>query len=632
MTADTSGDRISFYDHAIISKRVDVENTGDYQVTFEAHVNGEFAFDPGQCRALFSIDGEEVASDKFIYAFSDDPDRGASFRYEVTRNLTAGEHEFTVEVQPLVEKEKRMNRLDFRVNSVELQGPLDPNFWIEPSGYREFFPDGPAPVSVEQRRRYAEKVLGEFGLRAFRKPVDEGMLDRLVAMAEAHYSEPNQTFEQGIAKSMVAILASPRFLFRLESSEPLTAAATHPNVDEWALASRLSYFFWSSMPDDELFELARASQLRDQLRPQIERMLQDEKTSELVKNFTGQWLQARNIAHVQIEATAAFGFEDELNALREEFGRQLWRGESEDISPELKEARRRSRELRDIAGRFNRPLRDSMRRETEMSFDYVLRENRSVLEFLTSDYTFLNGRLAEHYGIPGIEGDEMRRVDLPEGSPRGGVLTQGNMLLITSNPTRTSPVKRGLFILENILGTPTPPAPPNIPELDEAAEGITDHEPTLREILAKHREDPLCSSCHSRIDPLGLAFENFTAVGTWRDMEENQPIDTSGKLITGESFQGVQELKDILAENYRLNFYRCLTEKLLTYALGRGLEYYDEYTVDQIVERVDQNNGEFMALIQGIIESAPFQKRRNPDKLNASTKTAAPQAIAHNEN
>jgi hypothetical protein len=226
----------------------------------------------------------------------------------------------------------------------------------------------------------------------------------------------------------------------------------------------------------------------------------------------------------------------------------------------------------------------------------------------------------------------MRRVQLPEDDPRGGVLTQGNMLLITSNPTRTSPVKRGLFILENILGTPTPPAPPNIPELDEAAEAFVGHEPTLREILARHREDPLCSSCHNRIDPLGLAFENFTAVGSWRDTEDDQPIDVSGKLITGEQFKGVQELKAILVDNYRMNFYRCLTEKMLTYALGRGLEYYDEYTVDQIVERLDQNDGRFMSLIQGIVESAPFQKRRNPDILNASTGSTRALHIAQKEN
>jgi hypothetical protein len=196
------------------------------------------------------------------------------------------------------------------------------------------------------------------------------------------------------------------------------------------------------------------------------------------------------------------------------------------------------------------------------------------------------------------------------------------MLTVTSNPTRTSPVKRGLFILENILGTPSPPAPPNIPSLEESAKAISDHEPTLREVLARHREDALCSSCHSRIDPLGLAFENFTALGNWRDAENEQPIDASGKLITGESFDGVRELKAVLKDKYRNNFYRCLTEKLLTYALGRGLEYYDEVTVDRIVDELERENGRFSALITGIIESAPFQKRRSQTELTASLPNA----------
>ena len=611
---NTTGDRISFYDHAIISHQLDIEHEGEYEVTFSAHVNGEFAFDPGECRAIFSINGREVAQDKFIYAFSDDPDRGATFDYTVKEQLGAGRHGISVEVQPLVDKEKRLNRLDFRVKEVTFVGPMDSDHWIEPGNYRRYFVDGEAPMDPEERRQYARRVLQDFGLHAFRRPVHNDVLDRLVMLAESAYSQPGATFEEGISQAMVAILSSPRFLFRTESTEPAIDPQKHPYVDEWALASRLSYFFWSTMPDEELFNLAADGKLREQLDQQIMRMLQDEKSSALVENFTGQWLQARNIEQVQIEAAAAFGLKKEWDALREKYGRDLWRN-IKDPSPELEAARDRSREIAEITRRFNPRLREAMRRETEMSFDYVLRGNRNVLEFLDSDYTFLNGPLAGHYGIPGVEGDEMRRVQLPAGDPRGGVLTQGNMLLITSNPTRTSPVKRGLFILENILGTPTPPAPPNIPELDEAAEAFEGqgHEPTLRQILARHREDALCSSCHNRIDPLGLAFENFTAVGTWRDMEDDQPIDVSGKLITGEEFKGVQELKAILSENYRMNFYRCLTEKLLTYALGRGLEYYDEYTVDQIVGRLDQNDGRFMSLIQGIVESAPFQRRRNPD-------------------
>ena len=618
-----SGDQISFYDAAVLTQSIDLQHSGDYRVVFEVHVRGQFAFDPGRCRAIFSVDSEALAQDEFVYAFSDDPDRGASFRYEIARSLASGRHELTIELQPLVKEEERLNRLDFSVKSVTLQGPMESRHWVQPKTYADFFSEGAAPGDLNPRREYARRLLNHFGRRAFRRPVNERVLDALVSLAESTYSQPNKTFEEGIARSMAAILASPRFLFRIESADASDVGDAHPSIDEWALASRLSYFFWSSMPDKTLFELAEQGKLREQLNAQIVRMIQSEKSEALVQNFTGQWLQARNIGLIQVEPAAALGLAREREQLREEFGRELRRGGDGGVSPKLAAARKRYREISDVTRRFSRDVRPVMRKETEMFFDYVMRENRSVLEFLDSDYAFLNEALAEHYGIPGVTGSEMRRVELPKDSPRGGVLTQGNMLFITSNPTRTSPVKRGLFILENILGSPTPPAPPNVPELEEAAERFGDHEPSLREILARHREDALCSSCHSRIDPLGLAFEHFTALGSWRDREDQHPIDASGKLITGESFDGVQELKNILMNEYRLNFYRCLTEKLLIYALGRGLEYYDDYTVDRIVERLDRDNGAFMSLITGIVESSPFQRRRTSETLNTETETTA---------
>jgi hypothetical protein len=251
-----------------------------------------------------------------------------------------------------------------------------------------------------------------------------------------------------------------------------------------------------------------------------------------------------------------------------------------------------------------------MRRETEMLFEHILRGDRSLLELLDSNYTFLNERLAKYYGIEGVLGDQMRRVDLPEGSPRGGVLTQGTVLAVTSNPDRTSPVKRGLYILDNILGSPPAPPPPNIPSLEEAGNAISGRTPTLRESMVLHRSQPSCASCHSRMDPLGLALENFNALGRWREMERAEPVDASGKLITGESFRDVRELKRILVEGHRRDFYRCLTEKMLTYALGRGLEATDVQAVDTIVDRVEASQGRASALIAAIIESAPFQKRR----------------------
>jgi len=243
-----------------------------------------------------------------------------------------------------------------------------------------------------------------------------------------------------------------------------------------------------------------------------------------------------------------------------------------------------------------------------------LREDRSLLELLNGTYTFLNERLAKHYGVENVTGDEMRRVTLPPDSPRGGVLGQGTVLAVTSNPTRTSPVKRGVFILDNILGLPPPPPPPDIPPLEEAAKATTNRSPALRELLALHREQPLCSSCHNRMDPLGLALENFNAMGMWREQEQGQPIDAAGKLITGAKFSSLRELKQLLASQHQLDFYRALTEKLLTYALGRGVEYYDIETMDQIVGRLEKANGRPSALLMGIVESAPFQKTRN---LNA---------------
>jgi hypothetical protein len=247
-----------------------------------------------------------------------------------------------------------------------------------------------------------------------------------------------------------------------------------------------------------------------------------------------------------------------------------------------------------------------------MAFSTIMHEDRNVTELIESDYTFLNQSLAKFYGLAnlGVTGTNMRRVDLPADSPRGGILTEGAFLVVTSNPDRTSPVKRGLFVLNNVLGSPPPPPPPNIPALEVAEKSFHDHEPTLRETLQEHRDRPECAACHSRLDPVGLAFENFNALGLWRDQERGQTIEPAGQLITGESFQDVRQLKHILATNHREEFYLTLTTKLLTYATGRGLENYDAETVDQIVRRMDAENGRFSALLTGIIESAPFQKER----------------------
>ncbi len=486
--------------------------------------------------------------------------------------------------------------------------------------YERFFGKAP-PATVEARREHAREVLGNFARRAFRRPVDDKTLDRLAALAESIYSQPGKTYEAGVSQAMVAVLASPRFLFREERTEPIKRLNEHPLVDEYALASRLSYFLWSTMPDEELFRLAAEGSLRKNLSAQVKRMLADRRSEALTRNFAGQWLHTRDIENIPIEERAVLAREDGPNTDRERNRRrfrELRDKPEESLTPEEKEELGRLRAAFRTAGQprveMTGELRRAMRQETERTFEYILKEDRSLLELLDSDYTFLNERLARHYGIENVAGNEVRRVILPADSPRGGVLGQGAILAVTSNPTRTSPVKRGVFILENILGLPPPPPPPDIPPLEDAARNTGGRTPTLREVLAVHREQPLCSSCHNRMDPLGLAFENFNAMGMWRDQEYGQPIDAAGKLVTGATFSNVRELKRILVTQHQLDFYAALTEKLMTYALGRGVEYYDVETVDQIVARMVKADGRPSALLMGIVESAPFQKTRN---LNA---------------
>jgi hypothetical protein len=500
---------------------------------------------------------------------------------------------------------------------VKVQGPLEKRYWIRTKNHERFFSREEATGSETDRRQYARDVLSQFTRKAFRRPVDDRTVERLVAIAEAAYRQPGKRFEEGIAHAMVAVLASPRFLFRVEEGEANRPAKSHALVDEYALASRLAYFLWSTMPDDELFRLAERGELRKNLVAQVKRMLADSRSQELIENFTGQWLQVRDVEGIDINARAVLGRDNGEEKDMQESRRRFQELQAKSsLTPE--EERERDRLIEQRRRRFSRPtieldgpLRRAMRQETEMYFGHIVREDRSVLELLEGDYTFLNERLAKHYGIPDVKGTEMRRVSLPEDSPRGGLLTQGSMLVVTSNPTRTSPVKRGLFILDNILGAPTAPPPADVPLLEEAEKQFKDREPTLREVLDLHRSKPLCSSCHSRMDPLGLALENFNALGMWREKERGQSIDAAGKLITGETFENVGQLKRILKSEHGLDFYNCLTEKLLTYALGRGLEYYDVETVDRIVARLQQENGRFSALLMGIVESAPFQRRRN---------------------
>lgn len=610
---------LSFYKPAAVSNTFPVDVPGQYQLAVALSVNERYVdnvFDYNKCRLIFRVDGKELLRAEYSWQ------GGKPYHYKYDLDWAAGDHELSFELQPLTPDEKQTRTLALQINSVKVSGPLAKEQWVQPKGYEKFFAK-PVPDDALGRRDYARELLGGFARRAFRRPADAKVLDRLGSLAESVYDQPGKTFEAGVAQGMVAVLASPRFLFREERAENVPGDGKYPDVDEFTLASRLSYFLWSSMPDEELLRLAEAGNLRQNLNAQVKRMLNHERSEAFVKNFVGQWLRTRDIESVPIEARFVLAREEKFDAEADR-NRKRFRALNDKSDEQLTAAERE--ELKTIRASFRRSfgrplradltgeLRTAMRRETEKSFDYVLREDRSLLELLDSDYTFLNERLAKHYGITNVSGDELRLVKLPADSSRGGILTQGAVLAVTSNPTRTSPVKRGVFILDNILGTPPPPPPPDIPPLENATRGVTNRAPSLRETLAAHREDALCSSCHNRMDPLGLALENFNALGMWRDAEFNEPIDASSQLITGERFNDVRELKRTLVKNHSQDFYRTVTEKLLVYALGRGLEHYDVETCDQIVARIEAAEGRPSALIAGVLESAPFQKTRTDNQ------------------
>jgi hypothetical protein len=389
----------------------------------------------------------------------------------------------------------------------------------------------------------------------------------------------------GIGEAIKLILASPRFLFRTEQPHSNTVAVDSLAIplDDYSIASRMSYFLWGGPPDEELLRIAEQGKLREQLDQQFERMISQEwRLRRGISNFVGQWLQTRDVHTVQADAARILevGFEA---------------GQSY----------------------FDWNMREALTQETLRFYEHLLSTDRPIEEILNARYTFLNEYSAKLYGIDGVSGNNVRKVDLPESSHRRGLLTHGSFLLVTSNPTRTSPVKRGLFVLENLLGTPAPPAPPNVPALENSKSGELKNA-SLRQILEFHRRDPGCASCHERMDPLGLAMEHYNALGQYRETEKvdtwengklektQQPIDTAGKLMSGETFATVEELAEILAEKRRDDFYRCLTEKLLTFALGRGMTYRDTTAIDKIVAETKQNGGKMKTLYKSILSSVPF--------------------------
>ncbi len=609
---------LSYYKAATVSYPFLAEHPGRYQVILDMTASETFVdgqFDYNKCRLTFKCGDRVLLTRDFTRQ------GGKKYHFEFEQDWKAGKQDLTIEIQPLT-KEQQVRSLTLRLDAVTVRGPMDKKYGVRPANHARFFP-GTIPDDPQERRAYAFKLLEPFVSRAYRRPADRETVDRLVRLVETTASKPGRTFEEGMAQAMTVVLASPRFLFREEETVP-NSTDHYPQIDEYSLASRLSYFFWSSMPDEELLRLAGQNKLRQNLSAQVSRMLSDKRSGEFIRNFAGQWLQARDIESVNVNVFAVLSKEQPRDPKAEQARtrfRELVRKPREMLTDaEKKELEQLRTTFFRSFGRFRQfqltgDLRRAMRQETEMSFEHILRNDRSLLELLDANYTFLNERLARFYGIEGVKGEQMRKVTLPPDSPRGGVLTQATCLISTSNPDRTSPVKRGLFILDTLLGTPPPPPPPDLPALEEAAQSIKGKQPTLRDALAIHRSKALCSSCHNRMDPLGLAFENFNALGRWRDKELGQPIEAGGQLLTGESFKNVQELKHILATTRRLDFYRCVTEKMLIYALGRGLEPSDMHTVDDLVAKLETAQGRPSVLIRGILESPAFQRRRSKTNI-----------------
>lgn len=416
--------------------------------------------------------------------------------------------------------------------------------------------------SPEQIVEVARQNIREFATRAFRRPVTSAEEERLFAIMKFAWdrnSEPDEIFETAIT----AVLSNPHFLFRVEQDDTEADENGIRALNGYELASRLSYFLWSSMPDETLFELAKTGELTQPtvLAAQATRMLADPRSRALVDNFAGQWLQLRDVTKLQPD-------------------------------PELFPT-------------FDFELQQAMRRETETFFENMIREDRSVLEFLTADYTFVNQRLAAHYGIPNIQGDQFQKVAMAGG--RRGVLTHSSVLLLTSNPTRTSPIKRGKWILENILAEPPPPPPANVPELEEGGETLG----SLREQMEQHRSNPACSTCHLKMDALGFGMENFDAIGAWRDNDGRFRVNAAGELPGGKKFDGAAELMQILAEENKTEFLRCLSGKMLVYALGRGLVSYDRCVVNDAVRALEENDYRFGTLVTAIVTSPPFMMRES---------------------
>jgi Protein of unknown function (DUF1592)/Protein of unknown function (DUF1588)/Protein of unknown function (DUF1587)/Protein of unknown function (DUF1595)/Protein of unknown function (DUF1585)/Planctomycete cytochrome C len=448
-----------------------------------------------------------------------------------------------------------------QIKSVSISGPYNVKGPGDTPSRKKLFVCEAATTKDEDP--CARKILSTVGHRAYRRPFTETDLKPLLSF----YQEGRKAggFDNGIEMALRAILVSPEFLFRIERDPAGSKPGSILQISDLELASRLSFFLWSSIPDDELLSVAEKGTLRtpDVLSAQVDRMLQDRKSNAFVRNFAGQWLYLRNLAQVNPDP---------------------------DAFPE-----------------FDSSLRKSFERETELFFAAIMRENRPVTDLLSADFTYLNQRLAEHYGIPGVYGPQFRRVTLTN-ADRGGLLGQGSILTVTSYPNRTSVVQRGKWVLENLLGSPPPPPPPDIPTLE--AHSKDGKSLTMRQQMEQHRANPTCASCHSRMDPIGFSLENYDGVGAWRAKDSGNAIDATGKLPDGTTFSGPTGLKNLLLTGHRDEFIETFTEKLFTYALGRGLESSDMPAIRDIIKDASSEKESIPGLIHSIVKSPQFQMRR----------------------
>jgi hypothetical protein len=505
-----------------------------------------------------------------VHGTGKDPDSHLKVRVPVkagTRTLVATFLKDTVLTEGIIERRRDEQNFFEGVGSISVAGPYNVQGPGTTASRDRIFLCRPAARHEEEA--CAEKILARLAHRAYRRPIAADDLPPLLVF----YRQGAQGggFEAGVRLALQKILVSPEFLFRMEFDPPGAAPGSVHRISDIELASRLSFFLWSSIPDDELLAIAERGALSEPsvLEGQVRRMLADPRSQALVKNFSGQWLYLRNIAGIQPDATSFPNFDENL--------------------------------------------RQALAQETELLIESTLREDRSVADLLNTDYTFVNQRLAEHYGIKGVYGSEFRRVALDD-PKRHGLLGQASVLTVTSYPNRTAPTIRGKWVLEQLLGTPPPPPPPNVPSLKDDASTKT---MTMRERMEQHRANPTCAVCHKMMDPIGFSLENFDGLGRWRDSTGigTGPIDTSGVLPDGTAFDGPAGLRDVLVSKRDL-FVETFTERLLTYALGRGVEQYDSPVIRKITREAAADNQRWSSIILGIAKSAPFQMRRTNDGNN----------------